>query len=99
MKSERGDMVATIGRAYAACLGAGAEVGTLAVRSAAQESRTVALATARALRAPMTERGPALEHAVRLAYDAQTRHLHALRGASSLLGMAFLHRLDAEQED
>jgi hypothetical protein len=82
---------------YTAWAAASTEVGGRALRGAARDSADVARLAAWALRAPDRQRAGAGEVAIRAAYDTHRRQLHAMRGLSTLWGMAFVHQLDANR--
>jgi hypothetical protein len=97
MTSDHARLVATASRICTALAAASTEVGGRALRGAASDSADVARTAAWALRAPCTQRAAAGEVAMRAAYDTQRRQVHAMRGLSTLWGMAFLRQLDAAQ--
>ncbi len=90
-------MAATAMQVYTGCLSATAELGARALRAAAADVGEVASGAAAALRAPEAERGTKGEAALLAAFEAQQRHLHALRGAGPFWSMAVLNRLAAAQ--
>jgi hypothetical protein len=98
MTSDHARLLVTASRVCTAWAAATTEVGSRALRGAASDSADVARTAAWALRAPCTQRAGAGEVAIRAAYDAQRRQLHAMRGLSTLWGMAFLRQIDATRD-